>query len=71
MTDEDLEREAEELHAKYPRAGPGTIFEWSWLTDAGKEFWRGKVRNGERAADLKEKTPPAGPAGLKGRASSA
>ena len=48
MSDEEIEREARELQAQ-PLKTPGNPPRWDDLTEKSKEFWREKVRKGERA----------------------
>lgn len=50
MSEEEIEYHAKELQQATPPPGNlGTIAPWEILQEAGKEYWRVKVRNGERA----------------------
>lgn len=50
MTDDDLERLAQQLQqATPPPQGLGQIIPWRVLAPSSKEFWREKVRRGQDA----------------------
>lgn len=53
MSDEEIEHHAQELQAASGGAGPKRKPPpWAVLTERSREFWRAKVRAGQRAQGL-------------------